>query len=258
VDDTFSADCTLCKTTTDCYRCFEIKETNQNMGPMFGESKLGSRKLVTNCSFQNFDYLQREYDLVKLPLIFTNAKYMSHRMFCSKFQWFFFRTDKRSCCVLVNYPFIYMFTFGLSTFRFLCYHVMWVPITTERRVLGLRMEETASRYGRQLRIDGIRRSGQPTRGDVLVLGLGGGWQLTLSNQLVMKCYRGPRNWGLLWTPQWTWDSIKAGCFLTSWVTISFSRRSLLREWTGVPMLRKKLTWMVCTIPSWIYLNSENI
>jgi hypothetical protein len=45
-------------------------------------------------------------------------------------------------------------------------------VTPARRVLGLWLEETASRYGRKLRIYWISSRGQPTRGGCgLVLGL---------------------------------------------------------------------------------------
>jgi len=42
-----------------------------------------------------------------------------------------------------------MLCYVMLCYVMLCY-VMWVPVTTARRVLGLRMEETASRYEGQL------------------------------------------------------------------------------------------------------------
>jgi hypothetical protein len=41
--------------------------------------------------------------------------------------------------------------------------LIWSPVTRLWRVLRLRMEETASRYGRQLRMYWISSRGQPTR-----------------------------------------------------------------------------------------------
>jgi len=43
-------------------------------------------------------------------------------------------------------------------------HVTWVPVTTAWRVLGLRMEETAYRYGRYMWTYWISSRGQPTSG----------------------------------------------------------------------------------------------
>jgi len=49
-----------------------------------------------------------------------------------------------------------------------------VTVTTARRVLGLWMEVTASRYGGYLRIYSISSSEQPARGGPWGCGLGGG------------------------------------------------------------------------------------
>jgi hypothetical protein len=47
-------------------------------------------------------------------------------------------------------------------------------VTTAWRVLRLRMEETASRYGRYLRTHLLNSRGQPTRGGPTAWGLGVG------------------------------------------------------------------------------------
>jgi hypothetical protein len=66
----------------------------------------------------------------------------------------------------------YRYLFQISTY-------LWVMlggslVTTVWHVFRLRMEETPSSYGGQLRIYLISKRGQPTRGGPLVLGLGVG------------------------------------------------------------------------------------
>jgi hypothetical protein len=60
-------------------------------------------------------------------------------------------------------------------------------ITTAWRVLRLRMEETASRYGGCLRIYRTSSREQPTRGDPPAL-------QRRKNKLVTKCHEEPRPW----------------------------------------------------------------
>jgi len=69
-------------------------------------------------------------------------------------------------------------------------HFMWVPVTKARRVLGLRLGKTASRYSVLVRMYWISSHGQPIRGgQAWVLG---GWLTTphLKNQLVTIFYIG--------------------------------------------------------------------
>jgi hypothetical protein len=73
---------------------------------------------------------------------------------------------------------------------------MWVPLTTTWRVLVFRMEETASRYGRYLRIYWIGSRRRPTRGDPSDWGLDE--VLTTSYWLRIGISCGP-----LWTRYWT-------------------------------------------------------
>jgi hypothetical protein len=54
------------------------------------------------------------------------------------------------------------------------HEVMWVPVTTKWRVLGLSIKEAASRYEEQLRLYSIVNHEQPTRGSPPAWGLGEG------------------------------------------------------------------------------------
>jgi len=67
-------------------------------------------------------------------------------------------------------------------------HVKRLPVITLGRVLRLRIEETASIDGGQLRGYGIRSRGQPTRGDPQICGLGEDVRITYRQKChVVKC-----------------------------------------------------------------------
>jgi hypothetical protein len=73
------------------------------------------------------------------------------------------------------------------------YHVKWVPVTTAWSVLRLWMEETASRYGGYPWIYLIGNRVEPITGGPTASGLGKRLKLlTAAQQIVMKCYTGPR------------------------------------------------------------------
>jgi len=75
--------------------------------------------------------------------------------------------------MMALYPGTFDHTSSLH-FNLLCsfYHAMWVPVTTACCILGLRMEETASRYGGQLRIYWISSRGKPTVGGYIAWAVG--------------------------------------------------------------------------------------
>jgi hypothetical protein len=73
------------------------------------------------------------------------------------------------------------------------------PVTTSWCVIGLQMEETASRYEGLLRIYGISSCEQPIRGASPAQSWArGSLLLTAKKKLVIKYYTGPRNWTILW------------------------------------------------------------
>jgi len=74
-------------------------------------------------------------------------------------------------------------------------NVTWVPVTAAWRVVILRMEETASRYGGKLRIYWISSDGQPTRvgPSIWVLYEGLTTPRRKKKENITKCYTGPRN-----------------------------------------------------------------
>jgi len=72
--------------------------------------------------------------------------------------------------------------------QYIFVHVLWVPVTMAWHVLGLQMEETASRYIYKQWITSCR---QLKRGDLPAWGLSKCIHLlTMKNQLVTKCYSG--------------------------------------------------------------------
>jgi hypothetical protein len=82
-------------------------------------------------------------------------------------------------------------------------------VTTVWSVLGLRIEETASRYGGQLRICSISSRGQRTVGDPPAWGLGGGLTtLPCKTQYLLRITThslgtGRITWHKLSTGKWT-------------------------------------------------------
>jgi hypothetical protein len=107
-------------------------------------------------------------------------------------------------CLDIDHKFmvyIYISTLPLFPFPFLVLsfyfqlfsitqNVTWVRVTTVWRVLWLRKEEAASKYGGQLRIYLIISRRKPTKSDPTISGLGEG--LTTHDrkerQLLMECY----------------------------------------------------------------------
>jgi len=85
--------------------------------------------------------------------------------------------------------------------------IMLVLVTVSWQVLGLRMEETASRYGGYLWMYWVSSHAQPTRCGPPAWGLGEGLTTPhCKSQFVTKCCNGPRNWlrigtsgSFLWT-----------------------------------------------------------
>jgi len=79
-------------------------------------------------------------------------------------------------------------------------YILRVPVKRVCHILGLWMEETASRYGGNLRIHWICSCKQPTKGGPPVLGLGEG--LTIPHlkkeSLLRNVTQGLGNGGLLW------------------------------------------------------------
>jgi hypothetical protein len=86
-------------------------------------------------------------------------------------------------------------------------------VTTACHVLGLRIEETASRYGGYLRICWISCRGLPTVGGPPAWGLGGGLTtLPRKTQYLLRITThslgtGRITWRNLSTGKWTWDLV---------------------------------------------------
>jgi hypothetical protein len=100
-------------------------------------------------------------------------------------------------------------------------HVMWVPVITAWRVLGLRIEETASGWGRKQRIYWISSRGQTTRGCPAAWGMGEGLKLTVkktcyqmlrrASELAGSTFGFHKRWGISWLAGWLIASQKRLC-----------------------------------------------